>query len=137
MEPADAQSNILLVEDNLADAELLQQFYRTTMHVRSGWILVQDGEEALAFLEQRGRYEGALRPQVIILDIVLPKRSRWEILAAIRARPALSAIPVIILAGFLSPEDQAQCEQLKPTMCFQKPCTLESYEHVVKSIEAL
>jgi two-component system, chemotaxis family, response regulator Rcp1 len=91
----------------------------------------------VAFLEQQGQYEGAPQPQVIILDIGLPKRSGWEILAAIRATPALSSIPVVILSGVLSQEDEAMRAQLKPTLCLTKPTTLAGLQRLAQSIDAL
>jgi chemotaxis family two-component system response regulator Rcp1 len=137
VEAAHSQLDILLVEDNLEDAEMLCLFCRKTLPVPPRWIFVRDGEEALAFLEQQGRYEGTSRPRVIILDIGLPKRSGWEILAAIRARPALNSIPVVILSGILSKSDEAQRDQLKPALCLTKPTTLTGYQHVATHIEAL
>src|SRR5262245_59049470 len=101
------------------------------------WIFVRDGEEALAFLKQQGQYAGAPRPRVIILDIGLPKRSGWEILAAIRATPALSSIPVVMLSGVLSQYGEAQRDRLKPALCLMKPTTLEGLRRVAKNIEAL
>ena len=129
-----SQVDILLVEDNLADEKFLRQFCLQTMQVQPRWITVHDGEEALAFLEQQGVYEGAPRPHVVILDIGLPKRNGWEVLAVMRATPALSSIPVIILAGFLSKEDEARRAQLRPALYFQKPATIKGYKHVAKHV---
>jgi chemotaxis family two-component system response regulator Rcp1 len=137
MESTTSQLDILLVEDDLVDAGLLKRFCRDTLPVPPRWMTVRDGDEALAFLEQQGRYAGAPRPRVIILDIGLPKRSGWEILAAIRAKPALSSIPVVILSGLLSQYGETQRDRLKPTLCLTKPTTLAGLQRVAKSIEAL
>jgi len=134
---ANSQLDILLVEDNVEDAEILRLFCCKIMPVPPRWILMHDGDEALPFLEQQGRYEGTSRPRVIILDIGLPKRSGWEILAGIRATPVLSSIPVVILAGVLSKDDDAQRDRLKPALYLTKPTTLTGYQRVAQSIEAL
>jgi len=113
---------------------LLEEAFLQYVTVPYRFHIVPDGEEALAFLEQQGVYEGAPRPHVVILDIGLPKRNGWEVLAVMRATPALSSIPVIILAGFLSKEDEARRAQLRPALYFQKPATIKGYKHVAKHV---
>jgi two-component system response regulator len=137
MVPTDAPIEILLVEDNVADTRLLQQFCRKNIELPLRWRIIEDGEAALAFLQQQGSSADAPQPQVIILDLGLPKRSGWDILATIRAMPGLRSIPVVILAGFLSRGEQEQRDRLKPTLYLQKPATLEGYQRVVTHIKNL
>ena len=131
MEPTAGQIKIFLAEDNLADAKLLQE-YLTDLKFPYHVSLVSDGEAALAFLEQRAPYLEAPVPDLILLDIHLLKKSGWEILEWAKAIPALATIPIVILAGILSPSDEKERDRLQPTRCLLKPDTVEGYRDLVK-----
>src|SRR5262249_9183006 len=94
---------ILLVEDNLGDARLVSEALRET---RAGCRLrhVEDGVEALAYLRRQGAHDGAVRPDLILLDLNLPRRSGREVLAEIKADDTLRRIPVIVLTSSQSDE---------------------------------
>ena len=131
MEPTAGQIKIFLAEDNLADAKLLQE-HLTDLKFPYHVSLVSDGEAALAFLEQRAPYLEAPVPDLILLDIHLLKKSGWEILEWAKAIPALATIPIVILAGILSPSDEKERDRLQPTRCLLKPDTVEGYRDLVK-----
>src|SRR4051812_22390060 len=101
MESAKQQSDILLVEDNRADSTLLQMALLQYCALPYLIHVVNDGEAALKFLHQSAPYATAPCPDLIILDISLPKKDGWEVLAAIRATPVLRTIPVVMLTGVL------------------------------------
>jgi len=131
MEPTAGQIKIFLAEDNLADVKLLQE-YLTDLKFPYHVSLVSDGEAALAFLEQRAPYLEAPVPDLILLDMHLLKKSGWEILEWAKAIPALATIPIVILAGILSPSDEQERDRLQPTRCLLKPDTVEGYRDWVK-----
>jgi two-component system response regulator len=131
------QQDILLVEDNSADVLLLQ--HAVLKYGQPHWRLyrVADGEAALAFLRQEGMYAGMPCPDLVIIDIGLPKRDGWEVLAAIRAIPSLSALPVVMLTGIILERDREQRTALHPSACFEKPLQLEGYRQLVGALAQL
>jgi CheY-like chemotaxis protein len=134
MESSARPREILLVDDNLADAHLVEQCLRRLpfpYHLRS----VSDGEEVLAFLQHHIPYTTAPTPDLIILDIHLIRKSGWEVLAWLKATPAVAAIPVIMLTGVLSPRDQQECDRLQPLRCLMKPERSEEYHVLATAIE--
>jgi CheY-like chemotaxis protein len=124
------------VEDNPADAKLLTECLREvtfSYHLS----LVTDGAAALAFLMRQAPYTKALTPNLILLDIRLPHKSGWDVLAGVRATPSLTHIPVVMLTGIFSPYDEEQIDQLQPTRCLVKPRNLEDCSRVGKVIETV
>jgi len=134
---AETQKTILLAEDNPADVHILQQV--VLAHGQLPWRLyrVHDGEAAVAFLQQQGVYADMPRPALVILDIGLPKLDGWEVLKVIRATPTLATIPVALLTGVMSRQDEEQREALQPTTCLVKPMQLEAYAQMVRALEQL
>jgi two-component system, chemotaxis family, response regulator Rcp1 len=134
--PTARRVEILLVEDSPADATLLTECLR---QVRFPYhlSLVTDGAAALAFLIQQAPYTKAPTPDLLLLDIRLPHKSGWEILAWVRATPFLTGLPVVILTGLFSPYDEEQIEHLQPTRCLLKPRTLEDISRVAQVIETV
>lgn len=98
-------ANILLVvEDNEADVRLIRESLRDVSAV-GGIHVVQDGEQALAFLRRQGKYVDAPRPALILLDLNLPRKCGREVLADIRADPDIRLIPVAVLSSSEAKED--------------------------------
>jgi chemotaxis family two-component system response regulator Rcp1 len=137
MAPAKRRSEILLVEDNRADATLLQMSLLRYCALPYLISVVGDGEAALTFLQQTAPYADAPRPDLIILDVGLPKKDGWEVLAAIRVTPALSTIPVVMLTGIMNAVDEEQRDRLHPTCCLLKPTHMEHYLQLVRTLEAV
>src|SRR5262245_45826511 len=124
MEAIPRPREILLVEDNQADVTLVQQVLRKIV-VPSQLSVVSEGDAELAFLQRHGPYHEAPTPDLMLLDIHLPKKTGWEILGWIKATPSVAPIPVVMLAGVFSSLDEQAREHLRPTRCLKKPTTLE------------
>jgi len=125
---------ILLVEDNPPDVKLLEECLREvtfSYHLHT----VRSGEDAIAFLQRQAPYARAPKPHLILLDIHLPQKSGWDVLAWVRAHPPLSGIPVVMMTGVFSPLDEERVDQLRPTRCLLKPREREDYLRVGKAVE--
>jgi len=125
---------ILLVEDNPGDVRLTQEALKdggvlNRLHV------VEDGVDALSFLRRQGKYADAPRPELILLDLNLPKKDGREVLAEIKADDALKRIPVVILTISKAEEDILQTYNLNANCYITKPVDLEQFIKVVQSIE--
>ncbi len=125
---------ILLVEDNPGDVRLAQEALKEAK-VCNRLFAVTDGEEALAFLRREGRYGDAVRPDLIFLDLNLPKKDGREVLAEIKSDPDLMRIPVVILTSSGAEEDVLKTYNLHANCYVSKPVDLERFITVVKSIE--
>jgi len=134
VDPADRRVEILLVEDNPADVTLLQRCLR---HVTVPYHLsvLSDGQAALAFLGRHAPYLLAPRPDLLLLDIHLPQKSGWDVLAWMRMQPSLSGVPVVMLTDIFSPYDEERIDRLQPTRCLLKPRDPEDYLRVGTAIE--
>jgi CheY-like chemotaxis protein len=125
---------ILLVEDSASDADLTEEALsegKVLNHLH--W--VQDGVEALAFLHRQGKYSDAPRPDLILLDLNLPKKDGREVLAQIKADPNLKVIPVVILTTSAAERDILRTYELNANCYVTKPIDLEQFISVVKLIE--
>jgi CheY-like chemotaxis protein len=132
MNPSPVQ--ILLVEDNPGDARLAREALRetrvpTTLHV------VADGVEALAFLRREGAYAGAPRPDVILLDLNLPRKGGREVLAEIKGDVILHRIPVIVLTSSKADEDVLTSYDLHANAYITKPVELDEFIRTVGTME--
>jgi len=125
--------NILLVEDNTGDARLVVEAIQAS-RVRGQVHVVGDGTEALAFLRREGSYAGALRPDLILLDLNLPKKDGHAVLATVKAMPALQHIPVIILTGTQAEADMQRTYDLGVAAHCVKPQDLDDYFSLVQTI---
>jgi two-component system, chemotaxis family, response regulator Rcp1 len=125
---------VLLVEDNPGDVRLTREALKEGK-VRNNLSVAQDGEEALAFLRRQGRYAEAPRPDVILLDLNLPRKDGREVLEAIKADPALRTIPVVILTSSEAERDIARAYELHANCYITKPVDLDQFITVVKSVE--
>jgi len=127
-------AEVLLVEDNPGDARLTQEAFKEGK-VLNVVRVVSDGEEALAFLRRQGPFADAPRPDLILLDLNLPKKDGREVLAEIKADPDLKRIPVVILTTSKAEEDIARTYNLHANCYITKPVDLEQFLQVVRSIE--
>jgi len=131
--PADT-ADILLVEDNPGDVRLTEEAFRegqikNTLHV------VNDGVDALEFLRQRGEYADAPRPDIVLLDLNLPRKDGDEVLDEIRDDPALEALPVVVLTSSEAQEDIVQSYELKANAFLTKPVDPEEFIEVVRTFQ--
>ena len=125
---------ILLVEDSLADIRLVTEAlkdhkFHNTLNV------VRDGVEALDFLRKEGKYEAVSRPDLILLDLNLPKKDGREVLSEIKQDAELKSIPVVILTTSESEKDITKSYNLHANCYVSKPVDLTQFFEVVKSIE--
>lgn len=132
MEQLNEIAEILLVEDNPGDVELICE------SLRSGRVLTNinvatDGEEATAFLNREKGYESAPRPDLILLDINLPKKDGFELLAEIKQCPELSRIPVVILTSSQSDRDILKSYDRHANCFISKPVDVDEFLKVVGS----
>jgi two-component system, chemotaxis family, response regulator Rcp1 len=125
---------ILLIEDNAGDARLAQEALADSK-VLNNLSVVGDGVEAMAFLRNEGKYQGLPRPDLVILDLNLPKKDGREVLAEIKADEGLKRTPVVILTTSKAEEDIVKSYNLHANCFITKPMDLEQFLTVVKSIE--
>lgn len=125
---------ILLVEDNPGDVRLTQEAMKEGK-MRNRLSVAVDGVEAMAFLRQEGKYADAPRPDVILLDLNLPKKDGRAVLAEIKADPDLKRIPVVILTSSKADEDILNSYDSHANCYITKPSDLEQFIDVVKSVE--
>lgn len=118
---------IFLAEDNPADVYLLKEALAAESSDDIEVVVAQDGEEALDFVERRGAFRDAAKPDLIILDLNLPKSDGSDVLRSIRESSELSAIPVVILTSSDSPRDRAAAERLGASHYITKPSDLDAF----------
>lgn len=128
------QAEILLVEDNPADVLMTRSAFEdfkfaNTLHV------VEDGVEALAFLRRQGNFAGSPRPDLIMLDLNLPRKSGREVLAEIKSDPALRHIPVVVLTTSKSEQDVLQAYDLHANSYIVKPVGFVNFVEAIKSVK--
>jgi CheY-like chemotaxis protein len=125
---------ILLVEDSPGDIRLTQEALRAAK-VKNNLHVVVDGMEATSFLRREGRHAGAPRPDLILLDLNLPKKNGQEVLADIKLDPQLRTIPVVILTTSVDEEDILRSYQLHANCYITKPVDLDQFLRVIKAID--
>ncbi len=125
---------VLLVEDNPGDAELTRDTLEAGKLVLDIHVVV-DGAEAIDFLLQRGAHVGAPIPDLVVLDLNLPKRDGREVLQEIRRHAALRTTPVVILTSSDAEKDIAQGYLLGANCYITKPVDLAAFQQIVRSIE--
>jgi chemotaxis family two-component system response regulator Rcp1 len=126
--------DILMVEDNPGDVRLTIEALKEGK-VRNNLHTVGDGVEALAFLRRQGRYIDAPRPDVVLLDLNLPKMSGQEVLAEMKEDADLRRIPVVILTVSKAEQDILKSYNLHANCYITKPVDLDQFMTVVRSIE--
>jgi two-component system, chemotaxis family, response regulator Rcp1 len=125
---------ILLIEDNPGDVRLTHEALRDGK-VQNHLSVVRDGEEALAFLHREGSYAQSPRPGLILLDLNLPRKNGRQVLAEIKADPALMTIPVVVLTTSTADEDVSSSYGLHANAYIQKPVDLDQFLRVVQAVE--
>jgi chemotaxis family two-component system response regulator Rcp1 len=124
----------LLVEDSPGDVRLTREALREGK-IRNNLSVVPDGVEALAFLRREGRYANAPRPDVILLDLNLPRMGGREVLAAIKEDSQLRRIPVVILTTSNDEQDILRAYDLHANCYITKPVDFEQFITVIRAIE--
>jgi CheY-like chemotaxis protein len=125
---------VLLVEDNAADADL------TVETLERGKLLldivvVDDGAKAIDYLERRAPYEAAEAPDLVLLDLNLPKANGREVLAAMRKNPSTRGTPVVILTSSDAEQDIAKSYELGANCYVTKPVGIEAFQRIVRTVE--
>lgn len=128
---------ILLVEDNPGDARLAVEAFKENggVRLRNNLHVVPDGVEAMRFLRNEGEYAGKPRPDIILLDLNLPRKDGREVLAEIKEDDKLKAIPVLILTTSQAERDIIQTYNLHANGYITKPIDLDEFAGVVGSIK--
>ena len=125
---------ILLVEDNPGDVRLTQEALKESK-VTNNLSVAEDGVEALAFLKREGKYADAPRPDLLLLDLNLPKKDGRELLEEIKADENLKRIPVVVLTTSKAEEDILRMYDQHANCYITKPIDFDQFIDVVKSIE--
>ncbi len=125
---------VLLVEDNEGDVRLIKEAFSESK-IDKTFSVARDGEEALNYLYARGKYADRTKPDIILLDINLPKKNGFEILESIKNDPVLKKIPVIMLSSSSSEEHVTKSYDLNANCYVTKPVDFDEYTQAVKIIE--
>ncbi|MDT5207694.1 MAG: hypothetical protein QOF67_109 [Mycobacterium sp.] len=134
MTPADRAINVLLVEDDPGDELITREAFE---HNKINNILhvAHDGEEGLDYLYQRGAFQNALRPDLILLDLNLPKYDGRQLLQKIKSDPDLCHIPVVVLTTSSAEEDVVRSYKLHANAYVTKPVDLDQFMSAVRQID--
>jgi|ERR1051326_8049314 CheY-like chemotaxis protein len=126
--------NILLVEDNPGDIRLTKEVLKEGK-IRNDLNVVMDGEDAVFYLFKKGKFTDAVRPDIILLDLNLPKKDGREVLAEIKADEELKTIPVIVLTTSAAEQDVLNMYEHHANCYIMKPVDFEQFIKVIRSIE--
>jgi CheY-like chemotaxis protein len=125
---------ILLVEDNPGDVELTREaFYEGKIGNRLN--VVKDGVEALEYLRRQGAFKDAVRPDIVLLDLNLPRKGGLEVLSELKADPDLRTIPIVVLTTSRDEEDIARSYHAHANCYISKPVDFDKFMGVVRSLE--
>jgi len=124
---------ILLVEDNPGDVRLTREALKEG-NIPNNLNVAKDGVEAMAFLRRQGRYAEALRPQLILLDLNLPRKDGREVLAEIKGDGSLKRIPVVVLTTSGAEQDVFDSYDLQANCYITKPIELDSFMETIRSM---
>ena len=131
---ATRQAEILLIEDRLPDIRLTERAFKSGK-IPTQVSVARDGEEALAFLRRQGEFADAPRPDIILLDLGLPKKNGVEVLAEIKVDPALKRIPVIVLTTSDAEQDVRDTYDRHANAYTKKPVDMDEFVKTIKMIE--
>ena len=126
--------NILLVEDNPGDIRLTKEAFKEG-RIKNDLYVVTDGEEAISYLRKIGKYENAITPDLILLDLNLPKKDGREVLSEIKEDPQLKCIPVIILTTSSAQNDIISTYEGHANCYIMKPVDFTQFLSVIRTIE--
>jgi CheY-like chemotaxis protein len=126
--------SVLLVDDDPGDVLLVREAFEDNK-VGNLLSVVSDGVEALQYVRGEGSHAGAMRPDLILLDLNLPRKSGIEVLAEIKADPSLSTIPVIVLTTSEAEEDIVRAYKLHANAYITKPVDFEQFTRIVHQID--
>jgi CheY-like chemotaxis protein len=126
---------ILLVEDNAGDVRLVKEALEENKFLNNLHV-ARDGVEAMEFLHKEGKYANAVRPDLILLDLNLPKKDGREVLAEVKVDEDLKRIPVVIMTISKAEEDILKTYNLHANCYITKPIDLDQFIKVVKSVES-
>ena len=126
--PADLRPSldVLIVENDPASAHLTKEAFREAGKTE-GIQSVPDGDEALALLRREGKYANEPHPDIIFLDLHLPKKSGLEVLAELKSNPRLASVPVVIISGSENPDEIRRAYELHASCYIRKPNDLEGF----------
>jgi CheY-like chemotaxis protein len=130
----DGPIQILLVEDNPMDVLMIRECLKK-WRIKNYLHVVQDGEQALDFLCARGSFVGSPRPDLMLLDLNLPKTSGDEVLSEIKKNPDLSSITVVVVTTFDAVADRQVWNDLGAELCITKPLDFEEYHRAISYVE--
>lgn len=125
--------NVLMVEDNSADAFLAQEAFKESSH-RLKLHVVSDGEKGLNFLKRKPPFEDAPRPDLILLDLNLPRRSGKEVLTDIKADSELCSVPVVVWTTSKAPGDVGDSYSLHANAYMTKPVDLDAFYQLARNL---
>ena len=125
---------ILLVEDNEDDVVIIQEVF-TDMRLATLINVVRDGEEALAYLQRKGKYKVARMPDIVLLDINMPKKNGFEVLEAMKKDPRLQSLPVIMLTTSHREEDVVRAYAKGACSYIHKLVDLDEFKQLIKQFE--
>jgi chemotaxis family two-component system response regulator Rcp1 len=126
--------DILLVEDNPGDVRLTKELLKDSK-IHNNLTVIDNGEDALLFLRREAKYCNANPPDLILLDLNLPRKNGSEVLASIKNDPRLRRIPVVVLTSSKAEEDVVRTYDLHANCYISKPVGLEQFASVVKAID--
>ncbi len=125
---------VLLVEDNPGDVRLIVETLKEGRR-EYNITVVKDGEEALSYLKKQGQFASAKRPDIILLDLKLPKKSGLEVLKEAKSSEDLKAIPIIVLTSSSAEDDMANAYKNHANCYITKPIDLDKFVVTIQSIE--
>jgi CheY-like chemotaxis protein len=134
MDTPGSKVDILLVEDNPADIRLMLEILKEG-EIPNNFHVTTDGEEAMAYLRREPPYDGSPRPDIIFLDLNLPKKDGREVLKEIKGDPGLRRIPVVVMTTSEAPEDIATVYDHSANCFITKPVDLDDFVKVVQVIK--
>lgn len=125
---------ILLAEDNPGDVRLAREAFKRG-RVPTNINVANNGEDVISYLRRTGKYELAVRPDLIVLDLNMPRKDGRAVLAEIKHDPKFDCIPVVVLTSSDADEDIVACYKLHASCFISKPFEVKEYNDVIRSIE--
>lgn len=132
--PAGQPIEVLLVEDDPGDVLLIREAFEFNK-VHNNLNVVSDGEQALAYLRREGEHAGSSRPDLVLLDLNLPRKDGREVLAEVKQDPDLRTIPIVVLTTSEAEEDVLKSYQLHANAYVTKPVDFERFVSIVRQID--